>query len=219
MNALEWFGDYGDATERLRAVMVEARSIRFFEPPGPDRREDEAEALVREHLRRLGPAAPTIRGLRWLQGGLALLHENRWRIDPYEPWGPRWADSRRTIVDPVVKLRARIKETPEATAQIRPPLWPLPGRPDVCNPILAEDSALAPIGLAGGKGDPGDRVVAWGLLCEADSRVQDALLMELTADLIPNANPYLPLIGLYRLGCFPMGWEAGAYTLYIHDDR
>jgi len=44
------------------------------------------------------------------------------------------------------------------------------------------------------------------------------VLMELTADLIPNPNPYLPLIGLHRLGCFPMGWEDGEYTLYIHDD-
>lgn len=217
MIAPDSIGDYGDATERLRAVIAEARSIRCFEQPSSDRREAKAEALVREHLDHLGPAPPTIRGLRWLQGSLALLHQNRWGIDPYEPWGPRWAESRRMIVDPVVKLRARIKETPEA-ARIKPPLWPLAGHPNVCNPILAEDAALGPIGLDKGKGDPRDRVVAWCLLCEADSHIQDALLMELTADLIPSSNPYLPLIGLYRLGCFPMGWEDGAYTLYIHDD-
>lgn len=219
MIALDSIGDYGGATERLRAVIAESRSIRFFEPADLHRSEAEAEALVRDHLDRLGPAAPSIRGLRWLRGSLELIHENEWGIDPYEPWGSRWADSTNALADTVVAHRARMNDDPEATARIRPPLWPLSGHPNVCNPIIAHDAALAPIGLDKGKGSRRDRVVAWGLLCEADSRVQNALLMELTADLIATPNPYLPLLGLYRLGCFPMGWEDGAYTLYVHDDR
>ncbi len=207
---------YGEAAGGLRSALAAARSIPWFAGPGRPPPLDEAEALVQDHLRGLGPAAPKVEGLKWLGGDLEALHQDRWGIDLYEPWGPRWAESENALGRVVADLRARVAGLSAARARLGPPLWPLFGNPVVVGEPIVPELAALDRGLQSGWGGR-DRVVAWGLLCAAESSIRNALLGELAADLIPGPNPFLPLMELYRLGCFPMGWEGGRYSVYYYE--
>lgn len=204
---------YGEATERLRAVVSEAHSIRWFRTLQEEPPPDQVERLVGEHLRGLGPGVPQALEIAWLRGGLEMLHQDTWGIDPYEPWGPRWAGARDAVNRSIADLRDRARGLPEALARIKPPLWPVPGNPVICgSPIVADLAILDRTGIA--ERSSRDRVVAWGLLCAAESLVWNALLWELLADLIPSPDPFVPLLRLHGLGGYPVGWEGERYTIY-----
>jgi hypothetical protein len=65
--------------------------------------------------------------------------------------------------------------------------------------------------------DERDRCVAWVLLCDADSHAWHALLWELAlgVNVVNCPNPFEPLVELYELGYFPMGWTGNSYELYV----
>ncbi|SIO58801.1 hypothetical protein SAMN05444166_5815 [Singulisphaera sp. GP187] len=207
---------YGAAAGRLGSSLAAARSISWFASPGQLPPRGMAESLVQVHLRALGTAASKVEELQWLGGSLELLHRDRWGIDPYEPWGPRWAESEKALGGVVADLQARVVGLTAARARLIPPLWPLAGNPNVVGECVIPDLAALPPSRTTGWGDR-DRVVAWGLLCAAQSWISEALLGELVADLIPGPNPFLPLLNLYCLGYFPMGWEGSQYSVYCYE--
>jgi len=175
--------------------------------------------LIQTHLDALRQSAPeAIPGhpdIHWLRGDWNLLHQNRWGIDPCEPFGPRWESAEKVLSSIVRELRAKVDLLPSIRPFFRPPLWPINGNGRICGEALVARPEVMTAELNiphGGR----DWNVAWGLLCQAEERVWQALFWEVAvgAGIAPEPNPFRLLLEIYALGAFPMGWDGDGYAVY-----
>lgn len=212
---------YGSRTATMRQIVGRASRIAWFvrEPDGGRLRE--AARLVARHIECLhaidyDPDRPLSLRPTILRGRWRTLHKGIWGVTPYDPWGPDWEGSSISVGRVIQMVRRRVDATAKARGMLRAPLWPIVPQANVCGGAFVADrerrkqvQRLIP--------DARDRCVAWALLCEAESRIWNALLWELaiSAGVVEGVNPFEPLIELYELGYFPMGWHRGSYDLFV----
>jgi hypothetical protein len=211
---------YGPNTARIREIRRRAQAVPWFASVKPDTRSDKVVALVNGYMGALreftGEAiGPDTLKTVVLEGDWKLLHQDRWGVDPYDPWGDQWKASDEYVGRAIRTLGAMIESNPLARSFLRPPLWPVE-MSNVCGEAIIarhENLEAMPRLPPGGR----DWVVAWVLLCKANDRVWDALLWELAAgaDVVKGRNPFEYLLGLYELGFFPMGWVDDSYELFV----
>jgi hypothetical protein len=210
---------YGRATEPIRSIISQMVAIHWFLPYRGDPRRSDILGIVTDHLNRLrattSDSIPIVTSLNWLEGHWQTLHENRWGIDPYSPWGDRWKTSEDTEAHAIQELREVLGNKPSVQVLFRPPLWPIPGQSMICGDPLIADTDILSSRL---KLSPASRdwCVAWGLLCQAERRIWNALEWEvaLGAEITHVHNPFTPLLRLYQSGLFPVGWKSGLYYLF-----
>jgi hypothetical protein len=211
---------YGPNTDRMRAIIRQAKSIRWFTIVPTETNKNSSAKLVHDHLecmRQLNVGSvPNVLEVAWLRGTWHLLHQERWGTDPYHAWGDRWSASENCLGVLIRTVTQAVESVPVARSLLRPPLWPVAGTGTICGhalvahtEILSAQTSLIP----GGR----DWCIAWALLCKAESLFWGALLWELAlgTNAIQGANPFQPLLDLYTLGIFPMGWVADIYELYV----
>jgi hypothetical protein len=208
---------YGEATARIQDIVNESCRIAWFRHVDVGAVQQKAEELVLTHLRTLQSLGiletPTDLGVAWIAGPVNNLCE---RVsDPYEPWGGRWAKWTNAISAKMTEVFVQIERSASLSSLVRPPLWPVNGKPSICGTILvAHGVNLANAGFTPSTDDWG---VAWALLAQAESRIWYALVWELWQIHKPEINPYLPLLQMYELGVFPMGLEGDRFHLYHYE--
>lgn len=177
--------------------------------------------LVRSHVVALCAARVDVTPTRpveasLLKGDWSLLHQGRWGIDYYDPWGDRWRASDLSRASVVELLRQRVQSSEHARALLRPPIWSIHGQPDVYegHPV-ADDEAVEKLHRMGLQGR--DRLVALSLLLRAGNVVLNAVFWELAlgAGAVEGTNPFDSLVTIYELGYFPMGLVGNCYELYV----
>jgi hypothetical protein len=208
MRDLEFPNDhYGVSTLAIRRILELAqRDLGHFEVRPQSK--DLVASLVMQHTDRLGQAGfvlPEIAGIRWLEGEWRLLHHDLWGEDPYQPWGSQWKETDRLMGSVGEEIMTRIEADVSVKSLVRPPLWPMSGRPGFCGFCFAAQHQKLNRFVEQGRFGSRDRATAWGLLCQAESTIWNALLWELGSRSWTSANPFLPLLEMYRCGYYPMG--------------
>jgi hypothetical protein len=210
---------YGPGTEKIRRILGEIQSIKwFFQPQRKDvdllgTTVDRHLALLRDFDRFCN--IPITFSLVCIAGDWRLLHQDRWGEDPYNPWGDRWSIPDKSIARIGHQLSRLVMTDLEVRRLVRPPLWPVANRCDINGfPLVAQQDILHQ--LPNLKIGSRDWAVAWNLLCRAEQHIRSALLWELAAgaNVIHCANPFLSLLDLYQYGGFPMGWTHDEYNIY-----
>lgn len=196
---------YGELTAAFERILAPCRSGRwFFGPSSPS--ESSGQELL-EALRRAAPAGaaalPPVEVVRSGAEGLRPLLA-RARFDPERP-----ADSWRQEATRRLSARlAEVRDEPWFQARIGPPLWPIPGQPTICRPLVADRSLPGSVTT-----DTGSQEALWLLLCQAEFDVWHALQW-LAAGLSPEDNPFEPWVRLQAAGYFPLGVLDGRLILW-----
>jgi len=206
-------GHYGASTEAIRHIirLVENKVGHFEAAP---RSKSVVERLSIEHLLKLqnaGLVLPEAAEIRFLEGDWQLLHQNLWGDDPHEPWGPRWKEPQSTIHALCRIMRERIESDENAKSLLRPPLWPCGGRANVCGLTFAitRRNADRIKRIKSVQSESRDWTTAWGLVCQCESYIWDALAWEICPGFQELPNPFLPLVEIYVIGYYPLGFEEG----------
>lgn len=212
---------YGPGTDKIRSVVARVQGIRWFDSRPSDDLVRHIVPLAQRHLHSLSRfhdvgVKVLVPKVRLFEGDWSVLHQERWGIDPHDAWGDRWAASAGSLGRVAKALRCAVDSSDEALRFLRPPLWPFENLCNVCGPPLIADDAVLINALnmtPGGR----DWCVAWALLCRAEFHCQNALLWELASalGLIEKPNPFLHLLKIYELGCFPMGWAEDCLEVYV----
>lgn len=205
----------------MRSILFHVRGIRWFACEPDHNRRDQLVTLVERHLEslsRLGDEGnkPVATKVLLLEGGWDLLHQNHWGVDPYNAWGDRWKAADESLGRVIRHLGQVVDSSTDARRLLRPPLWPVESRSNICGDVLVADPEI--LKRAGNLTQGGrDWCVAWALLCKAEFVVWNALLWELAvgARAIQGPSPFQYLLELYDLGTFPMGWVDDRYELYV----
>jgi hypothetical protein len=202
---------YGPATKRMHEVQTLAAQIQFFPrvtavPPSVVR-------AAREHLGRYARLAepghlaePAI-----VLGSAEVLRELRVRIEQ-EPGGEQFADRWSAKLGRLLqRMTDEAMQNPTLRGRIGPPLWPMPGLPNVVQFLVADDE---PAVLA--RAPTPERDLWWELACGVDCNVWNALLWELIVE--PDAgdtgNPFLPIVELHAAGFYPLGFLGRAFVIF-----
>lgn len=215
----EW---YGPGAKRMREIANRVSRIAWFVRVPAEGASIMAERLVADQLELLraldrsgnlpmNPETSVVRG-PW-----HTLHRGRWGAESYEHWSRRWADAVSASECRVLQaLHAATESNEQARQLLREPLWPIPGCSNVLGGAFVADPERASL-LNRLLAEDLDRETAWALLSTADTRVWDAMLWELAAGVgaVEGTNPFKPLLELYELGYFPMGWGGNSYDLYV----
>lgn len=213
---------YGPGTVGMQKIIDESNRIRWFFPEADSTIKANAPKLIGKHLEllrhQLGTAVPLTTELRWLEGEMALLHQNRWDIDPYNPWGNRWETSRRILAEMTINMIETIEQSPYYLSLAGPPLWPSKGRLNVVDFFLGQAGSAIESDIFREYPElicqAPDHTAARGLLIQANDDIWGALLWEFLTEVKLTPNPFQPLLDLYKIGCFPMGWEDSQHYIF-----
>jgi|GEM_PF-4127905 len=206
-------GHYGASTEAIRRIirLVENKVGHFEADP---RSKSVVERLSIEHLLKLqnvGLVLPEAAEIRFLEGDWQLLHQDLRGDDPYEPWGLRWKEPQSTIGDLCRVMFKQIESDENARSLLLPPLWPFTGRANVCGLtfVMTGGNAIMLKYVKTIQYKSRDWTTAWGLVCQCESHIWDALAWEICPGFRELPNPFLPLVEIYALGYYPLGFEEG----------
>ena len=201
---------YGPRTEDMRAHIDALRYVTWFPPdPAPSPR-DRPTALVTAHLQSLrnaGARVPPSLPFDAIEGDLDVLKA---RKSP-DPWGDRWQAWRTELNRVVDQLHNKVQSTGRLSKLIAPPLWPVQGQSRITQPLLADWSVINSVPHLA---DQAKQDAAWALLCGADQLLWYAMLWDFSQDNKAGPNPFSPLLELYELGWYPLGWEENHFQAF-----
>lgn len=205
---------YGNATQGIQQIGMLCERIDWFHLPKEKDIEKKVSDLILFHLsclkeEKVGMIPEKLK-VSWIIGPLTSLNENI--EDIYDPWKNRWHSWRTALRVIIQGVGKQIENTPQLKERFCPPLWPVTGNPFICGePVIAREEILYNLGMIPLSLE---WKIGWLLLCQAENHLWNSYIWEIWKEYNQKQNLFIPLLEIYKLGLFPMGWEDNNFYFF-----
>jgi len=205
---------YGTASEAIINIVKSIHAIQWFQTGS--KCPINVRGLLNEHLGRVGARfgaiVPHSVEVCFLSGSPDVVNPEQ-TLPQSNGTFRELAEALDEVVSIIAQTMYRLIESrSDLELLIGPPLW-MKGSMICMHLFAAKPENLYSIGL---RRDRKDGEVAWELLCRAEHQIWHGIMWELLSSALNSANPFAPLIELYRLGYFPLGWKDGVAYVYSY---